>query len=413
MPLPIPAVLRWLAAVAVLGGSLAAQENADLEGIQREVRVMVEEVRGQSFKEAVPMQRLTADQSRAFLRRKMDQEYPAEAIAAEQAAYRHFGLLRPGENLESLFVELMVERAAGFYDPEAGRLFLVEGQSWRGPVVAHELAHALQDQIFDVDRMLRAARGDDDRLRAVQAMIEGEAMWVAGRVAARPAASRLMRDLERAAPPSSSDRQAGPGERSIGSFPDVLQAELSFPYTAGLAWTEAIVSGPAGISRLNDLFREPVDSSEQILHPAKSLAPRDLPTPPPRTALPDLTQDGYRLAKIGTWGEFGMRLVLLPPEGDLPPAASEGWDGDLFGVYSPAEGGTVLVWLTIWDTGNDAAEFEISASTWMRGRHASRDGFSIERRSAAVVIVEGLEPAVAARAMGSVWEAWPDREAKP
>jgi hypothetical protein len=395
------------------GARAAGEEGAALGALQTELQGIVEQVRGRSFTGPVTVQRLSEEQSRAFLRRKMEQEYPPEAIAAEQTAYRHFGLLRLDEDLEALFLELMVDRAAGFYDPEADRLFLVEGQTWRGPVVAHELAHALQDQIFDVDRLLREARADDDRLRAVQAMVEGEAMWIAGRVASRPAAARLMREIESAAPPSSSGRQAGPDGGRFATFPDVLQAELSFPYTAGLAWADAIASSEGGTARLDEMFRAPVDSSEQILHPSKSLEPRDRPTPPPRGALPDLTVDGWRLAKAGTWGEFGMRLVLLPPEGDLPAAATEGWDGDLFAVYSRPESSTAMVWLTLWDSQDDARAFEASAATWLRGRHRIPDRFLLERRGAAVALAEGFEPGLGERALASVWRNWSDREARP
>ena len=42
-------------------------------------------------------------------------------------------------------------------------------------VIAHELTHALADQHYDLDAMQTAAKGDDDRLLALTALIEGEA----------------------------------------------------------------------------------------------------------------------------------------------------------------------------------------------------------------------------------------------
>jgi len=132
-------ILAAVIAAPAPAGEKSSGEGATLRAREDLCRILGE-LRGQRFHGDVPVERLTREQSREFLRRKLEQEYPPEAIAAEQAAYRHFGLLQADEDLEALFVELMVERAAGFYDPEVRRLFIVEGQPWARTVLAHELA---------------------------------------------------------------------------------------------------------------------------------------------------------------------------------------------------------------------------------------------------------------------------------
>ncbi len=51
-------------------------------------------------------------------------------------------------------------------------------------VVAHELAHALQDQVADLDSMVGQARGGD-AIMAVNCTVEGHAVWVHEQVATR------------------------------------------------------------------------------------------------------------------------------------------------------------------------------------------------------------------------------------
>jgi hypothetical protein len=421
--LEMPPMRKLFAAVVLACVSLlpaaAADDSSRAEGYAAlnaaaldRLRSMMGELRGRPFVEPVPVETLTRDQSREFLRRKMRQEYPPEAIAAEEISYRHFGLLGPTEELEALFVELMVERAAGFYDPEARRLFIVEGQPWAGLVLAHELAHALQDQMFGIDRMLRASRGDDDRLRAVQAMIEGEAMWLAGRLSSRRAASRILSDVR---PTTVSDGRApaAAAPETAVAFPAVLQAELSFPYTSGLAWAEAIASEPEGPVGMDAWFREPPDSTEQILHPDRAREPRDRPDTPPRRVLPDLGPEGWRLVKANTWGGFGVRLVVGGVEADGGVSAAAGWDGDLFGVYEAPGQRTALVWVSIWDSERDAAEAQRALEEWLSRRHATGEGFSLERRGRRLALAEGLDPGLSAKVLGQAWNVWDEGGGRP
>ena len=68
-------------------------------------------------------------------------------------------------------------------------------------------------------------------------------------------------------------------------------------------------------------------------------------------------------------GEFGTRLVIFQHTKDRDQAirASNGWDGDRYAlVKTPA--GNALVWVTVWDTPIDAAEFVSAMDAVMRTR---------------------------------------------
>src|SRR5205809_433150 len=70
------------------------------------------------------------------------------------------------------------EQVAGFYDPHTKTMNMAD---WIPPemqsmVLSHELTHALQDQNYDLDKFLHAARDNDDATSARQAIVEGHAM---------------------------------------------------------------------------------------------------------------------------------------------------------------------------------------------------------------------------------------------
>jgi hypothetical protein len=94
-------------------------------------------------------------------------------------------------------------------------------------------------------------------------------------------------------------------------------------------------------------------STEQVLHWDRYAGDRDKPTfvtlPPPRsgTAIYD-----------NNLGEFATRLLLFIHSRDQAAAVSgaEGWDGDRYMVVRTPRGDGVI-WLTIWDSTVEAAQF--------------------------------------------------------
>jgi hypothetical protein len=94
-------------------------------------------------------------------------------------------------------------------------------------------------------------------------------------------------------------------------------------------------------------------STEQILNETAYFGvPRDMPTDVTLAGRPDSTAHEEIL------GEFGTRLVLYQHLKDQTAAvgAAAGWDGDRYRVLR-AGSGRGIVWVTVWDTALDAAQF--------------------------------------------------------
>ena len=71
-----------------------------------------------------------------------------------------WGLLAPDFRLKEFVLDLLTEQAAGYYDPKQQTFFIAD---WlphivQKPVMAHELVHALQDQHYNLQKILTSSR---------------------------------------------------------------------------------------------------------------------------------------------------------------------------------------------------------------------------------------------------------------
>ena len=73
---------------------------------------------------------------------------------------------------------MLTEQVIGYYDPATKVLYVVKGADEKtvAITITHELVHALQDQYVNLDS-LQKLTGDNDRLTAAQAVIEGQAQF--------------------------------------------------------------------------------------------------------------------------------------------------------------------------------------------------------------------------------------------
>jgi hypothetical protein len=232
----------------------------------------------------------------------------------------------------------------GFYDTEAQRLYLTReavGEAWYFGLRIHEATHALQDQHYDLDA-LDAATTSTDAYLALQALIEGHAECVMAE-AMGDAADALIYDAD-----------TGP-QTEDGRAPTSMDILHAFEYGVGLRFVHWLKAG-GGYRAVDEAFRNPPVSTEQVLHPEKYLHEQpdkiELNMQALQAAMP-----GWVLDAPDQRGELGV-LTKLGVEGDSAgaPVAAAGWGGDV-AVDATRGDDSVTIWLTTWDTAQDAAEF--------------------------------------------------------
>ncbi|MCA1663173.1 MAG: hypothetical protein LC659_02670, partial [Myxococcales bacterium] len=331
-----------------------------------------------------PLQRgvLSRDEIGAKLKDRIGKEYTAEEVRTEARVLKRLGLLPADVDYEKLLLDLLMEQVAGFYDPFAGKLYIADWLplEMQRPALAHEIEHALQDQHFDLKKFATPIKDDGDRQLGHSALVEGDATAVMLEFQAQ----------SMGLPPDQlGELIAQMGKQLLsGSFgdktpqfekaPQFVRETLMFPYLTGLLFVES-VRRSAPWSKVDDIFKSPPESTEQVMHPEKYAA-KEHPTritPAPIAALGTKKE-----VRRDVFGELVMKILFAtaPP----PPAtavskkassgekldldvsalaekAAAGWGGDREVAYADGDGPVTIVDLSTWDTEGDAKEAELVA----------------------------------------------------
>ena len=291
----------------------------------------------------------------AYARRSLEREMSPAQWRSYEALLEHVGLIPRELDLEELVVDLYSEQIAGYYDPHLKTFYLAD---WLPPllqraVVAHEVAHALQDQHFDLERWLSEIPPTEDGSLARGAVVEGDAMAVMIAYLLVPTGMRIEQLPDVASLMGGAGANAASAYPTFDRAPEALQRLLLFPYVEGSAFVIAALRA-GGWDAVDRLYREPPTSTEQVLHPERYWGTRDDPRP---LAVPG-AGSAAQLLTSGSWGEFGTRLVIAAALGDSAAAvAARGWDGDRYGLYRLPDGGRRYAWSLVWDTPRDAEQF--------------------------------------------------------
>jgi len=296
------------------------------------------------------------------LRERIAKDYSKDEVQIESAVLKRMGLLPLEADYEKLLFELLTEQVAGFYDPYAKTLYIADWLplDMQRPALAHEIEHTLQDQHFDLKRFSQPFKEDGDRQLARSAVVEGDGTALMLEFAARAMnldttkmpqmVARLgkqMMQMSMAATPA------------LQQAPLVLRESLVFPYVAGLEFVTTHRANQPW-SSIDEVFRDPPDSTEQIIHPEK-YEQRERPVP--ITATPLTTLPGYKSARRDVLGEMLFRVWFTGRLSETAAAqAAAGWGGDRLVAYTtPGEALPAVLILSAWDSEQDASEAEQAA----------------------------------------------------
>jgi hypothetical protein len=329
-----------------------------------------------------------------------------EEVRAEELTLKKFGLVPAGFNLARNTVDLLTEQAAAFYDYDKKKLFITDStpSDTREPVLAHELAHALADQNYNLARFIRQGRKSDDGSTARLAVMEGQATWLMSEFLARKTGQSL-KDSPSLVAMMSSVSESGAGQYPVyDSSPLYLRLSLVFPYTKGMLFQNALFERDHQYG-FAEVFLKPPVSTQQIIHPEKYFGG----VKPTQPELPDPhLPKGYKSLVGGTLGELEHGVMLEQYSGKEQAAdLSPHWRGSTFELVENKKAGrVVLLYAAEWDT-EDAArkyfaayraqlrkkwkQFQATSETEEAIDGTGDDGhFQLRRKGAVVTSIEGL-----------------------
>lgn len=351
---------KFLFSIFVLVFLVSQASAENLCAIAKSAVSHASEIRGLKAKHSIPCLVHDKQEVKEYLLHTIQTKLPPNKLKMEEVVYKVLGILPGSFDYEDGIVDLYLSQIGGYYDPEADH-FVMAG--WmpallQTTVAVHELTHGLQDQHFNLEKLVDPKIENSDLLLARSALVEGDATAVmfdyARELAGQPSLaqeenvnSMMMHNI------------LGVSLVAAGmKVPQSLQMILIFPYTSGLRFAHALLR-ENGYKSIDKAFKSPPRSTEEILHPEKyGIQPPDFMVFQDEetrvSAIPVEAEREY----VDTVGEFSISALLANYATDKKASteAAAGWGGDRVAVYR--KGATRwVVWLTNWDTERDAQEF--------------------------------------------------------
>ena len=296
----------------------------------------------------------------------------------------------------------MLSQAAAHYDPHNKLYYLLMTDMdpfYVDVVSSHELCHALQDQNFDLSALMmddtEAIMDNADAAMAKQCLAEGGATIVMtwwsilqqlpemspARISASVSLTLGIQgnmdfdNLKKAMKAGSTDGMGAMAAsvEDLDKFPRFFIESLFMAYLKGALAVDRVRTR-GGWKAVDELYRNPPASTEQILHPDKLIGERDDPVD---VRLPELVKHppkGWKIVEEDVLGELGTRILFSnwidkSEPGIMPPvAAAAGWDGDRYYYLKSSRDEEMLVWETVWDSEKDAKQFESAMTAMIKKR---------------------------------------------
>jgi len=368
---------RFMAAVLLAGAAVGfgcsykLVRKGRLNGpLADEIRQKVSQRRGLEFRRPVEVRVVSRSETHELLEEELRERLPVEKAEKLQRAYVRMGLIDPGADIRKIMLDFYTSNLAGFYSPRTEKLYLVREiarkfsfiefilqRDLNGEIMlAHELTHALDDQHYDLEAMEKRREHNDDALLALNALEEGTAMLVSFSVLYRPRAGmeEVIKVMER-----HNERLRKLISVAAGDVPVVLADSVAFAYISGSGFVGYLYKKYGGWDKVNSAYLRPPASTEEISFPEKYLDKSDPPSEIALLVVPKAFGKSWISLDTNTLGQVGVSALLrrFIPSARATEAA-EGWGGDRYAVVGTSDGKrTMWIWVTDWDTSEDAGEF--------------------------------------------------------
>ncbi|MEE9278928.1 MAG: hypothetical protein V3V67_02020 [Myxococcota bacterium] len=315
-------------------------------------------LRGLEFVEPVRFRLLRPEETSGIVREELRASY-GDDLERYRDAYVALGTLPRGIDLVETLLALYEEQLLGLYSPRKRTMYVVAdaGAAIAGPIVVHELVHALQHQHFGRTLALALAlRRNDDLVSALGAAMEGDASLTMLGVA-NP--NGLQRDLPSAERISEVFRSGLTHPRGVmAEVPVLLRVGLVFPYAEGTMFAARNYSR-GGNAALDEALRNAPLSTAELYFPEHDPTVEFLELPT-RELSQRLAVRGCELGADNVAGAVTLDALFEQHAGAADRRnLTRAWRGDRF-LHVECGATWELVWFTRWSSPGAAREFAVA-----------------------------------------------------
>ena len=353
----LPALLAIVLAVTLPAQDPLRPHDADelfsrIDGMLDEMA----DITGLKLKRPVRRSVITREEIRQLIERRIDEDAAPKQIQAEETFLKMFGYVDDDFDLAEQFVEVLTEQATALYDYKTKQLYLATWtpKDLQQVALVHELAHALADQHFDLNKYVKKSKSADGDV-ARSAVLEGQASWIMIEYAMRQGGQSLLKNSLLAVAAATASRFEAEQYPAFASSPLYLRESMLFPYTGGLLFQQQVLDrqGKAGFI---EVFRNPPMSSQHILEPDTYFGRRRSTRP----RLPRLRLGrGYKTISQGAVGQLDHAILIEQFfDRDTAEQLSPHWRGGEYKIVSKrADKVPVLAYAVEWSSAERAREF--------------------------------------------------------
>ncbi|GEM_PF-1523660 len=353
----------------------------------------------------VPIEVWTRAELRAHVDSTGQDSFPGDEWNRLGRALGELGMVPRGYGLQEGFLTFLADQAGAGYETQK-KIYItlldtpaaMKQLYLRRMVIAHELTHALQDRVVDMEALFLEDLENLDRSFAHRSVLEGMACMVMLSVAqwiplaALPDVGAFMR--------ANFIRSAGDLRRENRNAPPRLVVDFLFePYVVGSTFVQGVYEARPEEPLADLLYCMPV-SEEQTLHVEKYLA-GDVPEEIDLAGIAGRMPAGWEAYCSNSLGEYDLRAL-----GEIhgtPPAesaqAAEGWDGCRFTAFTNAADAITIVGISYWDSAGDAAEFAAMFEPILEKLHGPEHVLRCQGNR--VAFATGLDPEIAEAIVGA------------
>src|SRR5689334_2400629 len=284
--------------------------QADLERATDEIRADIEKLRGMKFKQPVAAKITDKKGFIEYARKREEATDTPERMKRDETVAKLLGLIPSGMDLSKTIESFLESQVGGFYDPGTKTFWLMEnfGGDLARIILAHELTHALDDQYFDLDKLIAGANGESDAEWAIRALAEGS-----GTNAMYAWTIQHMGTIDKQALLDSGDL----GSAGVEDAPAMIWKPAMAAYLRGdsfLVHDEGLMrlAQPVKSEDLSACFQKPPLSSEQVLHPKKFWNKETRDDPVHLVLDAKGLPAGWKVIGEDTLGELNLALATQP-----------------------------------------------------------------------------------------------------
>ncbi len=345
-----PPVLESGQTNIVVDSRLTKEQEKDLLGSEEQILQFVSRDTQLPIQAPVKCRFISRDAVSKELRKKFDEDKSNQRMERSELVLKKFGLLDRDFQLRPFLLSLLTEQIAGFYDNKTKQMNLLDWVAIdeQKPVMAHELTHALQDQMVgltkwddqEIEGVAKDAAEDnkhiavDEADTAREAVLEGQAMVSFADHMLAPS-GKTLKDM----PQVARQLEQGAGDMSdspvLARAPLVLQQALLFPYISGLSFEQAVLVKNGVRPAFAGVLENPPNTSYEIMTPEAYLSHKPMPLLNMPDIHPLLSAAGFQPYDVGVMGELDVRMTAELFGGKpLAEALAPEWDG---GIYYAAQ----------------------------------------------------------------------------